>query len=92
MIFPYRRKVKNCIRKDTYRYYFDEKNVNKVWKNLQDQFGKAVQWGAFPLFQIENEKILIRKSLKENSFTLIRKSTFSKSDEVLIHKLIDFAE
>ncbi|MDA8792357.1 hypothetical protein N9N67_03880 [Bacteriovoracaceae bacterium] len=92
MINVYRRKLRNCIRKDTFRYYLENDKDNFIWKCIENKFGPIVDFPKFNLVQIENEKFIMRKSMNEDAFTLIRKKQFTPEDEVIIHQLIGFSE
>lgn len=86
----YRIKLRNCIRENTYRYYLKEKLAKKIWQRLENCFGPSFRWGDLNIYCIENERFVLRKSLDENAFTLIRKKCFSEKDEDIIHNLIEF--
>lgn len=92
MTETHRVKLRNCIRKDTYRYYLSDANSEYAWMKLQEVFGKAQKWGDIDIFVIENEKFIMRKAENENAFTLIRKKMFSSEDEAVIHLIVKFNE
>lgn len=83
-------KLRNCIRKNTYRYYFEDDDILSIWNEIQQVFGKAREWMGVGLLNIENDRLIIRKSLNECSFTLIKKKNFSDSDEEILHNILGF--
>ncbi|MBC77739.1 MAG: hypothetical protein CME64_17165 [Halobacteriovoraceae bacterium] len=84
MKLPFKRKLRNCIRKDTYQYYVQESTIQDIWKEIVSYFGTPRILDDFSLEIIEDERAIIKKGLSEAKFTLIKKSQFKREDEEFI--------
>lgn len=85
----YKRKVRNCINKNTYRYYFLEAIMGDIWNLLENKYGKANELIGFNLYVLENERFLIKKSKFESAFTVIRKKLYARDDDVFFNRLLE---
>tara|TARA_R110000868_G_scaffold75979_3_gene218898 strand:+ start:2445 stop:2738 length:294 start_codon:yes stop_codon:yes gene_type:complete len=83
-------RVRNCIRKDTYRYYIPQSKYKDMMKSIEDSFGEIKKLGDFDLYQIDHGQVLMRFFPQECTLTLIKKNTFVVSTEEKIHSLIGF--
>ena len=74
----YRRRLRNCIRPDTYRYYLDDHLAEDQWNKIMQAFGNVIFMDGFNMFILDTNRFVLRKSANQNSFTLIKKKHFKK--------------
>jgi hypothetical protein len=87
---PTRRKLRNCIRKDTYRYFFDLKILDEVWPLIEKEYGVGKILKGFNIIVVETDRLIIKRGVSECKFTLIKKKLFNKQDEDQFHQIVGF--
>ena len=81
-------KVKNCIRKDTYRYILNKEYADEICLLIQNAYDMASKMDGINLLVIENNKFKIVKPENDNRFTLIKKKKYSDDDDSYFHHLL----
>ena len=85
-----RKKLRNCIRKETYRYFFDKCGVEIIWPKLVDQIGNEKFNHYFHCKQLENEQALLRTILGSDCITVSYKKSQDKDFLNRIEKLLGY--
>ena len=89
---PYRVKVKNCIRENTYKYFLDQSTAHNSWLQLKNIFGNEKILSNFNLRQIETKAILLRFLERDSSITIVEKEQLPIDVKSQIFEVIGFAE
>ena len=84
--------LRNCIRPDTYRYCLDQGCFAQLWQRLQEEFGRAHQFGELDLYEINGVSFLLRASYATGSITVIKKKDLVEEDLDLFHQIVGFEE
>ena len=84
---PFRRKLRNCIRKDTFRYFVEQEKISYIWDQIILKYGPPVVLTDFSMEIVEDERAKFKKGIKECQFTLIKKTDFNQQDEQFINRL-----
>ncbi len=92
MIGTKRFPLRNCIRRDTYRYCMEKCKFQDIWKALSSRFGEPRQFGSLDLYEINTPSFLLRGSLHTASVTLIKKKGLEDLDLDQFHQIVDFDE
>lgn len=85
-----RRRLRTCLRQDTFIYQFLNSQFTNSWTRLENEFGKSLPWGEFPIENLETEAFILRLMKTNSTITVIRKKTFSKTLEESIHNLMEY--
>lgn len=86
-----REKLKNCIRKDAFRYYFPtETDVDRIWKALCSTYGEDMHCCPFPIREINNDSIQLRKVDGDNFISVVWLNNGRVSGEPTLHTLLGF--
>lgn len=87
--FKQRVKVRNCIRKYTYRYFLIDDQAPMILSQLIKSLGNPHYLEAFGLFQFEAPQFTMRIFKNEAILTVIYKNESIDFDERLIESYIE---
>lgn len=82
--FKQKIKIRNCIRKKTYRYFLFEEQAPRILEQLTRRLGSPVFLEAFGLFQFEAPEFTMRMFKNEAVLTVIYKNDSIGADEILL--------
>jgi hypothetical protein len=88
--YPYRRRVPTCVRRDTYRYFFNPGIVDEIWRRLEGAYGTIKRNPSFRTQEIICSKFFFRSTSAGNPVTVIRRRECGPSDVKEFHGLVDY--
>ena len=89
---PYRVRHYACIHPETYKYFFDRREVAEVWRRLAAAHGEVRTLAGFGAIEIQGERFVLRALAGGNPITVIRTRRCTPEDVAALHRLIGFEE
>ncbi|MFK7873048.1 MAG: hypothetical protein AB8C84_07745 [Oligoflexales bacterium] len=85
---PYRVKVRSCIRENTYKYFLEKEECQKIWGIFCKIYGEEKIFPYFFIRQIENTHLILRYLDRDSSITVIEKEIISDHERNHILQLM----
>lgn len=89
---PYRERHYACIHPETYKYFFDRREVHEVWRRLAEAYGEVRTLSRFGVIEIQGDRFILRATAGGNPITVIRTRKCTPEDVAALHRLIGFVE
>lgn len=87
---PYRLRHFACIHPETYKYFFDRRDVPLVWQRLAAAYGELRRLPGFGVMEIQGERFILRATAGGNPITVIRTRKCEAADVAALHRLIGY--
>ena len=87
---PYRERHYACIHPETYKYFFDRRDVLEIWRRLAAAYGEVRTLPGFGVIEIQGERFILRATAGGNPITVIRTRKCTPEDVAALHRLIGF--
>ena len=88
---PRRERHHACIHPETYKYFFDRRDVREIWRRLAAAYGEVQTLSGFGVIEIQGERFILRATAGGNPITVIRTRKCTPEDVAALHRLIGFA-
>jgi hypothetical protein len=81
-----------CIHPETYKYFFELAEVQRVWRVLETYYGPITTTPGFGVIEIRANCLLFRAVAGGNPITVIRLRGCTTADVETLHERIGFRE
>lgn len=88
---PRRERHHACIHPETYKYFFDRRDVREIWRRLAAAYGEVQTLSGFGVIEIQGERFILRATAGGNPITVIRTRKCTPEDVAALHRLLGFA-
>lgn len=88
---PYRVRHHACIHPETFKYFFDRREVQAVWQRLAAAYGEPRTVPGFGVREIQHERFILRATAGGNPITVIRTRRCTAEDVAALHEVLGFA-
>lgn len=81
-----------CIHPETYKYFLELGEVQRVWRVLEASYGPITTTPGFGVIEIRAQRFLFRAVAGGNPITVIRLRGCTAADVETLHERIGFCE
>jgi hypothetical protein len=89
---PCRERSYACIHPETYKYFFDRRDVREVWRRLSATYGPVRELAGFGVREIQSDRLILRAAVGGNPITVIRLRGCTEAHVDALHRLVEFDE
>lgn len=90
LTFPFRNRSVSCIHPETYQYFFNPNETERVWSRLETHYGEICENHTFHTIEIVTPAFFLRAVETGNPITVIRKRNCTSGDIATLHDLFNF--
>lgn len=88
----HRERSYSCIHPETYKYFLELREVQRVWRVLEACYGPITTTRGFGVLEIRAKRFLFRAVAGGNPITVIRLRGCTAADVDMLHERIGFRE